>query len=63
MLPDLLLLDDPELGLHSVAVALIGDMIKSLAEERQIISNPDCPFRAPAPKEFLRENRVSSATQ
>ena len=28
MLPDVLLLDEPELGLHPVAVALIGDMIK-----------------------------------
>ena len=33
MLPDVLLLDEPELGLHPAAVALIGDMVKSLAAE------------------------------
>ena len=32
MLPDVILLDEPELGLHPVAIALIGDMIKALSE-------------------------------
>ena len=31
MLPNVLLLDEPELGLHPAAVALVGGMIKSLA--------------------------------
>ena len=34
MLPDVLLLDEPELGLHPAAIALVGNMIKSLATER-----------------------------
>ena len=35
MLPDVLLFDEPELGLHPAAVALIGGMIEALADERQ----------------------------
>ena len=44
MLPDVLLLDEPELGLHPAAVALVGDMIKSLAAERQIIVATQSPL-------------------
>ncbi len=44
MLPDVLLLDEPELGLHPAATALVGDMIKTLAEERQIITATQSPL-------------------
>jgi len=44
MLPDVLLLDEPELGLHPAAVALIGGMIEALAEERQIIVATQSPL-------------------
>ena len=44
MLPDVLLLDEPELGLHPAAAALIGDMIKALARERQIIAATQSPL-------------------
>ena len=44
MLPDVLLLDEPELGLHPAAVALIGDMIKALATERQIMAATQSPL-------------------
>ena len=43
MLPDVLLLDEPELGLHPAAVTLIGEMIKSLAVERQVIVATQSP--------------------
>lgn len=36
MLPDMLMIDEPELGLHPHAIALTADMIKSLAVHRQI---------------------------
>ena len=43
MLPDVLLLDEPELGLHPSAVALIGGMIKSLSQEKQVIVATQSP--------------------
>lgn len=44
MLPDVLLLDEPELGLHPKAIALIGGMIGALAESRQIIVATQSPL-------------------
>ena len=44
MLPDILLLDEPELGLHPAAIGLIGDMIKSLSRERQVIVATQSPL-------------------
>lgn len=44
MLPDVLLLDEPELGLHPAAIALVGSMIKSLAKDRQIIVATQSPL-------------------
>ncbi len=44
MLPKIILLDDPELGLHPKAIDLIGGMIKSLAVERQIIVATQSPL-------------------
>ena len=44
MLPDVLLLDEPELGLHPVAIALVGNMIKSLAQDVQIIVATQSPL-------------------
>ena len=44
MLPSVLLLDEPELGLHPAAVTLVGGMIRSLSEERQIIVATQSPL-------------------
>ena len=44
MLPDVLLLDEPELGLHPVAISLIGNMIKALAGDLQIIVATQSPL-------------------
>ena len=44
MLPDVILLDEPELGLHPAAITLIGDMIQVLAKERQIIVATQSPL-------------------
>ena len=43
-LPDVILLDDPELGLHPAAVSLLGGMIRSLSSERQIIVATQSPL-------------------
>ena len=44
MLPDVLLLDEPELGLHPAAITLIGDMIKALSKKRQVIVATQSPL-------------------
>ena len=44
MLPDVLLLDEPELGLHPVAIALVGNMIKALAQDAQVIVATQSPL-------------------
>ncbi len=44
LLPDVILLDEPELGLHPAAIALVGNMIKSLATERQVITATQSPL-------------------
>lgn len=44
MLPDVVLLDEPELGLHPKAIALIGEMIQALASHRQVIAATQSPL-------------------
>ena len=44
MLPDVILLDEPELGLHPAAVNLVGGMINSLAAEKQVILATQSPL-------------------
>ncbi|MDE2785870.1 MAG: AAA family ATPase [Chloroflexota bacterium] len=44
MLPNVLLLDEPELGLHPSAVSLVGGMIRSLSNERQVIIATQSPL-------------------
>ena len=44
LLPDVLLLDEPELGLHPAAVTVIGGMIKGAAVDRQVIVATQSPL-------------------
>ena len=44
MLPDVILLDEPELGLHPAAITLVGDMIQTLAKQRQVITATQSPL-------------------
>lgn len=44
MLPDIILLDEPELGLHPAAISIIGGMISSLSVERQVIVATQSPL-------------------
>ncbi len=44
MLPDVVLLDEPELGLHPAAIVLVGDMIKALAQDVQVIVATQSPL-------------------
>ena len=44
MLPDVILLDEPELGMHPAAVAIVGGMIRSLSKEKQVIVATHSPL-------------------
>ena len=44
MLPEIVLLDEPELGLHPAAIAIVGGMISSLSVERQVIVATQSPL-------------------
>jgi len=44
MLPNVLLLDEPELGLHPAAVTLVGSMLKAVAKERQVVVATQSPL-------------------
>ncbi len=44
MLPSVILLDEPELGMHPAAVTLIDGMIKALATQRQVIVATQSPL-------------------
>lgn len=44
MLPDIILLDEPELGLHPAAIVLIAEMIKALSNDRQVIIATQSPL-------------------
>ena len=44
MLPTVVFLDEPELGLHPAAVALVGGMIKALSYKRQVMVATQSPL-------------------
>lgn len=44
MLPDVILLDEPELGLHPAAIELVAHMIKALSGEKQVIVATQSPL-------------------
>ena len=44
VLPDIILLDEPELGLHPSAITLIAEMAKSVALERQVVVATQSPI-------------------
>jgi predicted ATPase len=37
LLPDTILIDEPELGLHPYAISVLADMFKQVAEDKQLI--------------------------
>jgi len=44
MLPSVILLDEPELGLHPAAIGLVADMIKQLSHDKQIFVATQSPL-------------------
>src|SRR5262249_16794180 len=43
MLPAVILIDEPELGLHPAAVGIIGNLIKATSAKRQVIVATQSP--------------------
>jgi len=43
LLPDVLIVDEPELGLHPSAVSLLGDLVKSVSQTRQVVVATQSP--------------------
>ena len=43
LLPSIILLDEPELGLHPFAISLVSHMVKVMAQERQVIVATQSP--------------------
>ena len=44
LLPGIVLLDEPELGLHPFAVSLVSHMVQAMARERQVIVATQSPY-------------------
>lgn len=44
MLPSVMLIDEPELGLHPEAIELVGQMIRRVGTERQVIVSTQAPL-------------------
>ena len=44
LLPGIILLDEPELGLHPFAISLVSHMAKAMARERQVIIATQSPY-------------------
>ena len=61
----LILVDEPELGLHPYAIQLLASMIKQAATDSQVIVSTQSPILLDhfAPEDVLVANRVGHATQ
>jgi len=44
MLPDVILIDEPELGLHPAAITLVAEMVAGVARSRQVILSTQSPY-------------------
>ena len=63
--PDLVLLDEPELGLHPLAIAQLAAMIRMASKNSQIVLATQSPILLDhfSPKDVLVTTRVRGATQ
>jgi len=64
MRPSLILLDEPEIGLHPAAIALLAEMIQSAASSSQLIVSTQSPLLLDyfAPEDVLVTGRDDEAT-
>lgn len=64
LLPDTILIDEPELGLHPFAISLLADMMKEVSEYRQLIVSTQSVelLNALEPEHVVVAQRVNGAT-
>jgi predicted ATPase len=55
LMPSIMLFDEPELGLHPIAIGLVADLLKSASEKRQVIVATQSPMllRDYAPEDVI----------
>lgn len=63
-MPSIMLFDEPELGLHPAAVALVGTLLKAAAAKRQVIVATQSPilFRQYSPEDVIVVERQEIGT-
>lgn len=63
--PSVILLDEPELGMHPAAIGLLAAMVKSVSVETQVILATQSPTLVDhfEPQDVLVANRVKGATE
>ncbi len=63
--PSVILVDEPELGLHPYAITLLGSLIKQVSIETQVIVSTQSPFLLDQfqPEDVLVADRVDGGTQ
>ena len=65
LLPSVLLLDEPELGLHPYAVTVLCSLVRSVASETQVILATQSPFLVDhfEPEDVIVANRVEGRSE
>ena len=63
--PSIILIDEPELGLHPYAITMLASLIKAASVDSQIIITTQSPILLDhfEPEEILVANRIESATK
>jgi predicted ATPase len=64
LMPDIILIDEPELGLHPYAINLLAQMLKRAAETKQVIVSTQSVelLNAMAPEDVVVAGRDNGAT-
>lgn len=63
--PSVILVDEPELGLHPTAIAMLASLVKQASVQTQVILSTQSPFLLDhfQPEDVLVANRVDGSTQ